>query len=53
MPADSYVTGYAFNVSSVVQYHCDAGFLLEGGAVRECRLDGTWSGQPPNCRCEY
>ncbi|KAF0314296.1 CUB and sushi domain-containing protein 3 [Amphibalanus amphitrite] len=50
VPADSYVTGYGFHVNSSVEYHCDDGFLLEGEAVRECRLDGTWSGQPPTCR---
>ena len=28
---------------------CDAGFILEGNALRRCQNNGQWSGRVPEC----
>ena len=40
----------ATTYSSVAQYACNANFQLVGTDVRQCQLDGTWSGAVPVCR---
>ena len=32
-----------------VTYTCDAGFELNGDAMRTCQSDGTWTGSAPTC----
>jgi Sushi repeat (SCR repeat) len=46
------VVGYDFNVHSSIEYHCEAGHLLKGEAVRVCNGDGEWSSTAPNCQCK-
>ncbi|XP_022905364.1 P-selectin [Onthophagus taurus] len=45
----SYVVGYDFNVHSMIEYHCEEGFLLRGEAVRTCTREGEWSKSAPTC----
>ncbi|XP_078575446.1 sushi, von Willebrand factor type A, EGF and pentraxin domain-containing protein 1-like isoform X3 [Branchiostoma floridae x Branchiostoma japonicum] len=32
-----------------IRYSCNTGYRLEGGDVRVCQADRTWSGTPPQC----
>lgn len=52
MPAGGYVVGYDLNVHSVIEYHCDVGYLLHGEARHTCGKDGEWTGEVPICECE-
>ncbi|MBN3314648.1 CSMD3 protein, partial [Atractosteus spatula] len=38
-----------FKVGSVVEFHCQPGYLLQGSTTRVCRSDLTWSGLQPEC----
>ncbi|RXM27789.1 CUB and sushi domain-containing protein 3 [Acipenser ruthenus] len=38
-----------FQVGSVVQLHCERGYLLQGSTTRECLVDLTWSGVQTEC----
>lgn len=52
VPAGGYVVGYDLNVHSVIEYHCDVGYLLHGEAKHSCGKDGEWTGEVPSCECE-
>lgn len=30
-------------------YSCQTGYVINGSDHRTCQIDGTWSGQEPNC----
>ncbi|CAD1479335.1 unnamed protein product, partial [Heterotrigona itama] len=49
VPAGSYVVGYDLNVHSAIEYHCEAGYLLQGESRHTCGRDGEWSGEVPTC----
>ncbi|XP_029668396.1 sushi, von Willebrand factor type A, EGF and pentraxin domain-containing protein 1 [Formica exsecta] len=49
VPAGGYVVGYDLNVHSVIEYHCDVGYLLHGEARHSCGKDGEWTGEVPSC----
>nr|CAD7201934.1 unnamed protein product [Timema douglasi] len=49
VPPNSEVVGYDFNVHSSIEYRCEVGHLLRGEAIRECTMQGEWSGEPPDC----
>ncbi|XP_029047436.1 E-selectin isoform X3 [Osmia bicornis bicornis] len=49
VPAGSYVVGYDLNVHSSIEYHCEAGYQLQGEARHTCGRDGEWSGEVPTC----
>ncbi|XP_056124585.1 sushi, von Willebrand factor type A, EGF and pentraxin domain-containing protein 1 isoform X2 [Rhinichthys klamathensis goyatoka] len=45
----------SFLHGSLVQYHCHAGYEMNGGVVLMCQEDGTWNGTAPVCapaQCE-
>lgn len=52
VPTGGYVVGYDLNVHSVIEYHCDVGYLLHGEARHSCGKDGEWTGEVPVCECE-
>lgn len=52
MPTGGYVVGYDLNIHSVIEYHCDVGYLLHGEARHSCGKDGEWTGEVPICECE-
>ena len=52
VPTGGYVVGYDLNVHSVIEYHCDVGYLLHGEARHSCGKDGEWTGEVPICECE-
>lgn len=52
VPSGSYVIGYDLNVHSVIEYHCETGYLLHGEATHTCGKDGEWTGDVPTCECE-
>ncbi len=44
------INGYGYHYSDVVEYRCTAGFRIRNGDyLRECSLNGTWSGIEPSC----
>uniref|UniRef100_A0A671PAW8 Sushi, von Willebrand factor type A, EGF and pentraxin domain-containing protein 1 n=1 Tax=Sinocyclocheilus anshuiensis TaxID=1608454 RepID=A0A671PAW8_9TELE len=50
LPVDS-----SFLHGSLVQYHCHAGYEMNGDIVLMCQEDGTWNGTAPVCvpaQCE-
>ncbi|XP_044588526.1 sushi, von Willebrand factor type A, EGF and pentraxin domain-containing protein 1 isoform X2 [Cotesia glomerata] len=51
VPDGSYVVGYDLNIHSTIEYHCEAGHLLNGEAKHVCQKNGEWSGLVP--ACEY
>lgn len=53
MPNGSYVVGYDLNIHSSIEYHCEAGHLLNGEARHICQKNGEWSGRVPTCECNY
>lgn len=53
VPTGSYVVGYDLNVHSVIEYHCEPGYLMHGEPRRTCENDGDWTGEVPHCECEY
>lgn len=53
VPAGSYVVGYDLNVHSGIEYHCEAGYLLQGETRHTCGRDGEWSGEVPTCECKF
>ena len=38
-----------YHYGDSIDYHCRAGYALEGGSNRKCLQDGSWSGQLPLC----
>uniref|UniRef100_A0A8C6P930 Sushi domain-containing protein n=1 Tax=Nothobranchius furzeri TaxID=105023 RepID=A0A8C6P930_NOTFU len=38
-----------FPISTVLQYSCDPGYLLEGPSFLTCATPGHWSSEPPRC----
>ncbi|XP_077394051.1 sushi domain-containing protein 4-like [Festucalex cinctus] len=40
--------GY-FPVGTVLEYHCDSGYLIDGPSVLTCTALGHWSSEPPQC----
>ncbi|XP_077500331.1 sushi, von Willebrand factor type A, EGF and pentraxin domain-containing protein 1-like isoform X2 [Amblyomma americanum] len=49
-PLNGVVSGTDFNISSVVFYHCNPGYVLDGVQQRTCRDIGEWDGDVPACR---
>lgn len=42
-----------FDVGTTATYNCTGmGQVLIGQMTRECQDTRTWSGEPPECRCE-
>ena len=37
----------------VAHYSCEEGYVLHGGDMRYCQMDGGWSGTPPVCVGEW
>jgi len=52
VPTGGFVVGYDLNVHSVIEYHCDVGYLLHGEVKHLCGKDGEWTGEVPSCECE-
>ena len=44
------ITG--INSGHLANYVCVQGYTLVGCTIRECTLDGLWSGDEPLCFCE-
>ncbi|GAB1862793.1 Sushi, von Willebrand factor type A, EGF and pentraxin domain-containing protein 1 [Camponotus japonicus] len=49
VPTGGFVVGYDLNVHSVIEYHCDVGYLLHGEVKHLCGKDGEWTGEVPSC----
>lgn len=45
------IVGKNYSIDSTIQYKCPKGHSLIGDAERTCRVDGTWSGKAPTCKC--
>uniref|UniRef100_UPI0037E8BC7D sushi domain-containing protein 4-like n=1 Tax=Semicossyphus pulcher TaxID=241346 RepID=UPI0037E8BC7D len=39
----------SFPVGTVLEYHCDSGYLPDGPSILTCTTLGHWSSQPPRC----
>ena len=44
------VTVTQIDLGIIAQYSCQSGFTLHGSALRQCRINGEWSGVMPYCR---
>ena len=51
-PANGDVIVTGLTLGSQAMYSCDAGYELVGLTIRECSVDGIWSGREPFCRCK-
>ena len=49
-PAHGVMLSSNVEAGSHVNFQCTAGYRLVGSQRITCRLDGTWSGQPPTCQ---
>ncbi|MCB9603534.1 MAG: hypothetical protein H6724_07490 [Sandaracinus sp.] len=49
-PTNGTVNVPSTGFSSVAEYACNTGYLLEGSAMRTCQMSGSWSGAAPTCR---
>ncbi|XP_067470027.1 sushi domain-containing protein 4-like isoform X1 [Thunnus thynnus] len=38
-----------FPVGTVLEYHCDPGYLTDGPSILTCTALGHWSSEPPRC----
>ncbi len=48
---NSQITGSQFTFGEKVTYECNYGYESGGrNTTRTCGADGTWSGEPLNCR---
>ncbi|XP_070698213.1 sushi domain-containing protein 4-like [Pempheris klunzingeri] len=39
----------SFPVGTVLEYHCDPGYLADGPSILTCTKLGHWSSEPPRC----
>ncbi|XP_063401402.1 sushi, von Willebrand factor type A, EGF and pentraxin domain-containing protein 1-like [Mytilus trossulus] len=49
-PDNGNVNTLGLTFRNIATYSCSDGYSLEGGSIRVCQSDGTWSGTSPNCR---
>ncbi|KAM9777201.1 sushi domain-containing protein 4-like [Neosynchiropus ocellatus] len=38
-----------FPVGTVLEFHCEAGYIQEGPSIVTCMVPGHWSSEPPHC----
>ena len=48
-PENGLVTFVSTTLGSRADYSCNTGFVLMGISFRMCELDGSWSGEAPEC----
>ncbi|CAB4022737.1 Hypothetical predicted protein, partial [Paramuricea clavata] len=48
-PVNGYLTSNSKQCNSIVQYHCDYGYQLNGSPRRRCQSDGSRTGNEPVC----
>lgn len=49
-PANGRTNGSEFNLNDVVNFTCNKGYILNGNARAQCRLNGQWSSPLPVCK---
>ena len=49
MPMNGMVTSNGTYVTSIAEFTCDDGYMLDGDDERVCQPDGTWSNMVPRC----
>ena len=49
-PLNGSLQGSATTFPNMLEFSCDAGFILGGSAVRKCQANATWSGNAAICR---
>eukprot|EP00095_Tigriopus_kingsejongensis_P012469 maker-scaffold323_size206388-snap-gene-0.11 protein:Tk12469 transcript:maker-scaffold323_size206388-snap-gene-0.11-mRNA-1 annotation:"von willebrand factor type egf and pentraxin domain-containing protein 1" len=55
-PENGFITKEGPNkIGSIVHYHCQPGYMLQGRAISACNAQGTWSTAKPTClrACSY
>ena len=52
-PAHGVMLSSNMVAGSDANFQCIAGYFLVGSQRITCRLDGTWSGQPPTCQSRF
>ena len=54
-PGDNTVSApeeLAVQYQGVYTYTCKFGYDTEDGVTTQCQADGSWSLEPPNCKCK-
>ncbi|XP_078503642.1 CUB and sushi domain-containing protein 1 [Lissotriton helveticus] len=49
-PANGFTNGSEFNLNDVVNFTCNAGYLIQGPSRAQCRSNGQWSSPLPICQ---
>lgn len=42
-----------FRIGALAKYRCERGYKIIGEPLVTCEENGLWSGQVPECICEY
>ena len=46
---NSYIEGNSYIFASVIVYHCNPFYYLEGNDTAQCQANKTWTTKVPNC----
>ncbi|XP_008067298.1 sushi domain-containing protein 2 [Carlito syrichta] len=49
-PSNGQKEGNRYLMDSIVSFHCNDGYSLEGAGISTCQADGTWSTPTPRCQ---
>ncbi|KAJ1059271.1 hypothetical protein K5549_008072 [Capra hircus] len=49
-PEHGFVFGSEYNFESMITYHCETGYELEGNRERVCQENGQWTGEVATCK---
>jgi len=49
-PTNGARTGGVFTFGASISFKCSAGYFLEGSATAQCKAEGQWSSQKPECK---
>ena len=48
-PVNGYIEGSSYTLASVIIYHCNPSYYLEGNDTAQCQVNKTWTINVPTC----